>query len=173
VLTPSPSLAAARQPSRRRAEPQEPVREAVLIWSLESLLRWGLTIVAAGVVLVGSWFNASGKNDWNDQVTAVDIAIIAVVVASASSIGLLINGRRRIGLRREALLGDPGTSAAAPAAVVADIPTQRSSSALVGGPGLLHFHRADCSMAVGRGWPEASAAEHARDGRSACGVCRP
>jgi hypothetical protein len=28
-------------------------------------------------------------------------------------------------------------------------------------------------MALGRGWPEASAAQHLREGRSACGVCQP
>lgn len=169
MLSPSPEL---RQPTRARSGPQAPVVEARLIFSLESLVRWSLTVLVAAVVLIGSWFNASGKNNWTDQVFAADLAIIAVVVSSAASIGLLINGRRQVGLRRERLLGDPGVETAEPVAVVAEIPLQRSS-ALVGGPGLLHFHRADCSMAVGRGWPAATSAEHGRAGRSACGVCRP
>jgi hypothetical protein len=170
VLSPSPDL---RQPTRARIGPQAPAVEARLIFSLESLLRWSITVVVAAVVLIGAWFNASGKNNWTDQVFAADIAVIAVVVSSAASIGLLINGRRQVGLRRERLLGDPGPERPQPAAVVVlDIPAPRTSE-LVGGPGLLHFHRADCAMASGRGWPAASSADHAREGRSACGVCRP
>jgi hypothetical protein len=127
----------------------------------------------AGVTVVAAWFNASGKKNWNDQVPAADVAIIAVVVSSAACIGLLINGRRQVGLRREALLGDPGVTPAAPAAAVVDLPRPRSATALVGGPDLLHFHRPDCAMAVGRGWAEATSAQHAKAGRAACGVCRP
>jgi hypothetical protein len=102
----------------------------------------------------------------------MNVAIISLVVASAASIGLLLAGRRAIGLRRQALLGEPAV--AAPVAVhVSEQPAPHLAAALVGGAGLLHFHRADCAMAVGRGWAAASAVQHGRAGRTACGVCRP
>ncbi|MGZ4624501.1 MAG: hypothetical protein ACXVX8_18295 [Blastococcus sp.] len=172
---PSPSatlVAARRQPLPPREAAAEPSREAALIWSLESLVRYAVTAAAASVVVVGAWFNVSGKNDWNTQVAAVNVAVIAVIVSNAAGIGLLVNGRRRIGLRREALLGDPGLPAEE-ATVVVELPAQRGPVTLVGGAGLLHFHRSDCAMAQGRDWPAATASEHARAGRSACGVCRP
>ena len=71
--------------------------------------------------------------------------------------------------RRVAVLG------AVPAAQekVAAISAPASSTHLVGGEGLTHFHRADCAMAAGRDWPELDRSAHERAGRTACGVCKP
>lgn len=147
-------------------------QEATLIWSISSLTQYGVTVLVAGIAVIGCWYNISGKNDFTHQVTAINVALIATVIVNAGGISLLLAGRRAVGLRRHALLGDPGTFVAKQAAVV--VPRQaRAEVALVGGPGLAHFHRADCAMAVGRGWPVASATVHAREQRTPCGVCQP
>jgi hypothetical protein len=165
----SPSLAL-RQPTYARRGPQRPVREATLIWTLPALVRWGSVVTLSAIACVGSWYSISGERVWANQIPAMNVAIISVVLANAASIGLLLAGRRAIGLRRQALLGEPAEVARERASAQ---PANHAVGALVGGPGLLHFHRADCAMAAGRGWAAASAVNHGRAGRTACGVCRP
>lgn len=163
----------ARQPRPPRRDQQDVRQEATLIWTLPSLIQWGATVAVCAIVWMGSWYDVSGKADFAKQVPAMNVGIIALVVSSAASIGLLLAGRRAIGLRRQALLGEPGAEPSQASTAVIAVPAPRTSTELVGGPGLSHYHRVDCSMALGRGWPAASATVHAKEGRTACGVCQP
>lgn len=147
-----------------------------LLWSPLALLRWGGILVVALVVLVTCWYNISGKANWNDQVNTMNVAIASLVVAQAAGIGLLLAGRRTIGLRRVALLGEAAADyvPAGQAAVgTTDIAPIGVSAVLVGEAGRTHYHRADCAMAAGRNWPAGSELELQRAGLTPCGVCRP
>ena len=106
---------------------------------------------------------------YDDQVPGINIAIVGVVVANAAGVLLLLAGRRSVTARRLGVLGAVPKTQEKAVVIVAPA----SSTHIVGGEGLTHFHRADCAMAVGRDWPELDRAAHERAGRTACGVCKP
>jgi hypothetical protein len=171
-MSPSATLAEPRQPTRSRRESARSGDEAALIWSIASLAQYALTVSVAAIVCTACWYNMSGKAVFARQVPAINIAVVALVISSGAGISLLLAGRRAIGLRRQALLGQPAALATTVASAPV-VPQQRGASPLVGGEGLTHFHRSDCAMAAERGWSVADRAVHIREGRSACGVCKP
>jgi hypothetical protein len=143
-----------------------------LLWTPQALSRWASVVLISAIVLTGSWYVTAGKSVWEDQVPALNLGIAAAVAANVAGILLLVSGRRAIGVRRVALLGEP---------VLAAVPYPRDGAAdvaapsedLVAGDGLLHYHRADCPMARSKSFTAATRSEHERLGRAACGVCRP
>jgi hypothetical protein len=161
------------QPSGSRSREAQGAPQT-LLWSPLALLRWGGLVVVALVVIVTCWYNISGKGDWNDQVNAMNVAIAALVIAQAAGIGLLLAGRRAIGLRRVSLLGEASPDYVPAGQVVAGpVAAVGVSAVLVGEAGRTHYHRADCAMAAGRDWPQATELELQRAGLTPCGVCRP
>lgn len=164
----------AAQPLPGQAQ-REPTAPSTLLWTPLALFRWAGLLTVAFIVIVACWYTISGKDNWIDQTASMNLALAALLVAQAASIGLLLAGRRTIGLRRVALLGEasadyvPDSSTAADAGPVA----AASSDLLVGESGRAHYHRADCPMAQGRDWPQATELEMQRAGMTPCGVCRP
>jgi hypothetical protein len=126
-----------------------------------------LAVLGAAVFLVGNGMVGSEKV-YDDQVPGMNLAIVGVVLVNAAGALLLLAGRRSVTTRRVSVLG---SVPAARQAVILTAPA--GSDRLVGGQGLIHFHRADCAMAAGRNWPELDRAAHERAGRTACGVCKP
>jgi hypothetical protein len=131
-------------------------------------------VALSGVVLLGAWYSVAGKATWDDQVIGINLGVAALVVANAAGFLFLMAGRRAVGVRRMALLGDPAPE------LVVPYPSQPAhdllaapADALVAGEGLTHYHRADCPMAVHKSFVAASRSEHERSGHAACGVCRP
>lgn len=172
-MSPSAALTEVRQPTRSRGGAPGARTEATLIWSISSLTQYGLTVLVTGITCMASWYNVSGKAEFAKQVPAINVAIVSLVIASSGGISFLLAGRRAVGLRRQALLGEPAAvTAAAPVAVIPHQET-RGLVDLVGGAGLTHYHRSDCAMAVGRAWPAAASSTHVREGRTPCGVCQP
>ncbi|MGQ0625100.1 MAG: hypothetical protein ACT4PP_10700 [Sporichthyaceae bacterium] len=123
----------------------------------------GLILFVVGTVIVND------ETVYDDQVPAINIAIIGTVLACAAGISMLVIGRRTLSARRVAVLGV--VPAMRSAAALATGPA--SSVVLVGGEGLTHYHRADCPLAAGRSWEPMSRADHERAGRKPCGVCTP
>ncbi|MGQ0631369.1 MAG: hypothetical protein ACT4P1_10020 [Sporichthyaceae bacterium] len=123
----------------------------------------GLILFVIGTVIVND------ETVYDDQVPAINIAIVGTVLTCAAGISLLVAGRRTLTARRVAVLG----IVPAMRASVAVVSGPAASAVLIGGEGLTHFHRADCPMAAGRDWKAASAADHERAGRKPCGVCSP
>ena len=80
----------------------------------------------------------------------------------------LLQARRRIGLRRLALLADD-------AGITDDRPADagRAGGPPVAAPGLHRYHRPDCPLARGAEFTAADQAAHTSAGRMPCGVCRP
>jgi hypothetical protein len=140
------------------------------LWPQQTLIVWAFLSGIGVALLVLGWVQVRNESTYVDQVAGINMAIAGVILAGAGTIPMLLAGRRAVGVRRLAVLGDLRGMPAGGSARASDDPT---SQHLVGGDGLRHFHRAGCTMAHGRNWSAASRDEHERAGRVACGVCRP
>jgi uncharacterized membrane protein (UPF0136 family) len=145
-----------------------------MLWTPRDVSRWGSVVALSGVVLVGAWYSVAGKATWDDQVVGMNVGLAALVASNAAGVLFLIAGRRAVGVRRMALLGDPAPELVVPrqSQPAHDLLTA-PADALVAGDGLTHYHRADCPMAVHKSFVAATRSEHERSGHAACGVCRP
>jgi hypothetical protein len=133
-------------------------------------MTWSVLSTIGGSLLVGGWAQVRSESVYADQATGINLSVAGVIVAGAGALMMLLAGRRAVGVRRLAVLGD---LRAMPVRASAGASSDSTSQHLVGGEGLRHFHRAGCTMAHGRNWSAASRREHERAGRVACGVCRP
>jgi hypothetical protein len=140
------------------------------LWPQATLMTWSVLSTIGGSLLVGGWAQVRSESVYADQATGINLSVAGVVVAGAGALMMLLAGRRAVGVRRLAVLGD---LRAMPVRASAGTSSDSTSQHLVGGEGLRHFHRAGCTMAHGRSWSAASRGEHERAGRVACGVCRP
>ena len=121
-------------------------------------------LLAVGAILVVlSWFFASGRPDAGDQLVFVSLALLGALVGMAAVVGWIVRGRRIISARRSLLLGT-----APPAR--ADVARRPE---LVAGPTGKWFHRADCLLVDGRNWSRSPRPAHESAGRLACPGCRP
>ena len=121
-------------------------------------------LMAVGAVLVAlAWFFAAGRADAGDQLVFVTLAVVGTMVGVVGAVLWTTHGRRLINLRRALLLGT-APPPAADRAVATD---------LVAGPTGKWFHRADCLLAEGRGWPPSPRPQHERAGRRPCPGCQP
>jgi hypothetical protein len=138
------------------------------------MLGWAATTVTAAVLLIVCWYSASGAYTFDDQKTALNLAVITVVVTNLVGALLVIAGRRAVAVRRARLLCEMPTPLARETTVrLSSEADPRDAAVLVGGAGLTLYHRSGCQMAQGRDWPEASQQTHEQEGRRPCGVCRP
>jgi len=151
--------------------PSRPADPPGLLWTPDALARWGVSLAVALVLVVGAWFSVSGAARYEDQVVGLAVAVGAVIIAGASGASLLLKGRRAVGLRSIAVLGEPSPrpDAASPGATPTDDPVV----VLVGSDSRARYHRSECPMAHGRDYPAATRAQHESQGRLPCGVCRP
>ena len=161
-----------RSPALTRA--QAVAAEHRMLWTPRDVSRWGAVVALSGVVLLGAWYDVAGKATWDDQVVGMNVGLAALVASNAAGVLFLIAGRRAVGVRRMALLGDPAPEVLVPTQPhpAHDLLTA-PADALVAGEGLTHYHRADCPMAVHKSFVAAPRSEHERTGHAACGVCRP
>ena len=123
-----------------------------------------------GVFLIGAaWWGVSGTAALDAQVGWANVGVLGVVAAGAGNVNWLLSGRRAVGERRRRLLADVVETP-----VVANAPgVEGDGSALVAAEEMTRFHRAGCALAVGKATSAATRAEHDREGRRPCGVCRP
>jgi hypothetical protein len=143
-------------------------------WPLAELIRVYALNAAAVVALLAAWWAAAGTVRNTSQVTAIAVAVTAVVVSGSGNAVWLMVGRRAVGIRRtevrtriEALvqaLEDEG-----PAAYSEPATTSRS---LVTLPRATRYHRQDCPLVNGKPAIEWSAADGEAP-RVPCGVCLP
>jgi hypothetical protein len=142
------------------------------LWSGRQLVWWGGIVGASIIACFVAYIISAGKPTLSSQAQSLNIAMLSLVVAGAANAWLLIAGRRSIGMRRRALLGEPagvaGRVQTAPSVALAG-----AVDSFVADPALSRYHRSDCALAAGRGWAAWPRAAHERAGRAACGVCRP
>ena len=101
-------------------------------WNRLDMALWTGGIAAAVAVWTWAWWQAAGTPVLGDQLPWVSGALGALVFAAATHASWLLRGRRRIGLRRLAMLhddagvGDEETRSALPSApgvpVVNEVP---------------------------------------------------
>ena len=101
----------------------------------------------------------------------LNLALVGVVISTATNGAGLLRGRqrirRRIRLLRETLESDMGGRLTAAAAA------ESRDSHLVAAPGMKYFHRPDCPLAVGKPVRKQTRVAHGRANREACRVCEP
>jgi hypothetical protein len=142
------------------------------LWGPEDLLRW-VALSAAGLVMVlAAWYVSSGEARFGRQVGMLNLAVGGVVVACLGHVVWVLEGRRAVGERRRALLGEPLETGGVGSEVHGRVAACEVDG-FVAGVGTRLFHRSGCPLAEGRGWSVGSREEHVGAGRVACGVCRP
>jgi hypothetical protein len=134
-------------------------------WLLPDLTCLLWTVTTGAVAIFGAWVAASGSDRWSTQEAAVVVGIGGVVVATAGIAGWIQSGSRRVrdraaGLQAIALARTPAHEGA-------------PRAALVSGPAMTQFHRADCELVAGKSVRVEDRDAHLRGGRTPCRVCRP
>lgn len=150
-------------------------RRSSVPWTSRLLSRWALIVGAGALAIAFGWYLAAGDGRYTRQVGPLDLAILGLILAGAANVWVLLVARRTIGVRRRLLVGEAAPRVARPTpARASGGPVVASAGELfVGQPGLKRYHRADCPMARGKGWPAAGRGEHERQGLEPCQVCRP
>jgi hypothetical protein len=172
LRTPARGVAARRQPATARP---------TVVWRVEDLLRWAITVGLGGVAVAVAWYVCAGESTFSQQIGPADAAVAGLLLAGIGNAAWLLKGRRAIGERRRLLLPDvtvdPGVRrvVAVPVRVDDPWPSSVDDTALpVAGEGMERFHRPGCALTRGRsGFVEMTRHEHERAGRRPCGVCRP
>lgn len=133
------------------------------MWSRRDVLRMG-TLAGGGCAIVAlSWFFAAGEPDVQSQLVFVTLSVLGAAVVTAGAFAWVRSGRRMVARRIQRLLG------AAPI----DARTAAPAADLVAGPTAKWFHRADCLLVDGRGWPAFPRHTHEAAGRRPCPACAP
>ena len=138
-------------------------------WQVAHLLVWYVGAGAGLVVILVAWWGASGTTRVPALVTWVNVGVAGLVVSGLANLVWLLEGRRAVGERRYAVLGDPDVSALTqrPAAgSAADEP-------LVAAGPMTRYHRTGCPAVSGKQVSAAARDDHESVGRSPCGICRP
>jgi hypothetical protein len=130
-------------------------------WSPAEAARWAAVGLAAHATVLIAWWLVHREASFDHQVRWVALGVAGFIVAAYGDVSWLLRARGMILDRRRTLLPDP-TIASAPISLVTTV---------VAGPDLGLFHRPDCALARGKGWPALARTEVA--GRRPCGVCEP
>jgi hypothetical protein len=125
-----------------------------------------MAVGLVGYVLAAlAWWFASRQAALTDQVGFAALGVGGCALVAYANITWLLQGRFAIVQRRRRLLADV-TASSAPVA-------HEDDDGVVAGPGLALFHRPDCILVAGRGWPVLDGADGPEGGRLPCGICRP
>ena len=137
-------------------------------WTGNDLALWAAGLAVAAIVWAWAWWQAAGTAMLSHQMPWVSVGVGALLLATMTHATWLLRARRRIGLRRLALLDDDG-------GVSDDRPADAGPPVgpLVAAAGLRRYHRHDCPLAQGVGFTAAGRAAHESAGHMPCGVCRP
>jgi hypothetical protein len=140
-----------------------------------SVLLWLVNSVAVAVIVI-AWWGSATTTALGRETMWLEVAVGALLLASAADIGWLVTEGRAVSERRAVLreilmrVVEPFVGSTRSAAHVR---IDDGSTALVSTDGLTMFHRDDCPMVVGRNVFAASRAAHESSARRACGMCRP
>ena len=139
-------------------------------WTFSAFSRFVLMQVLMLVAILACFIGARHTRIWDHQLYWLVGAITALLVAAGGWTVWLANGARGLRVRQLATdaaivpLAERFTSA--PASGIA-------RSALVSGPDMRRFHRADCPLAETKAVVEVAADEVVAEGKLPCGVCLP
>jgi hypothetical protein len=136
-------------------------------WRSGDLLR-AAVIGGAGLAgLVLTWYGASGRADWADELPWVCAGVAATTVAVLGLVSWTVAGLRRVRrLRREVL---PLLQAATALRQAARPAAASAVDGFVAAPGMTRFHRPTCPLASGK--PVRPVRRGEAEGLVPCGVC--
>ena len=130
-----------------------------------------LASVGSLVLIVAGWHGAAEEVSVSHQLPWLNLALVGLVISTATNGAGLLRGRQRIRCRirllREALEKDMG-GRLTPAPTV-----EPRDSALVAAPGMRYFHRPDCPLAARKPVRQQTRVAHGRANREPCRVCEP
>jgi hypothetical protein len=126
-------------------------------------------LIAVGIMLWAiGWYQVAGRTTMKAQAGPMNLAIVGVVVAGVGQALWILDGRRRVGLRRRVLIGS-ALRRPRPTSTAQDT----AAGPLYSAEGLHLYHRKDCPMGDGREWSPMTRGSQEATGRTPCGVCKP
>jgi hypothetical protein len=143
------------------------------LWRRGHVTKAGVLIVVGAVLWVVGAYQVAGRATLEKQSGPMNLAIIGLIVAGVGQLSWIVDGRRRIGVRRRVLIGVEMQHPAVKRARRAAIAASTDSTACFAGPDTNLFHRVDCRMGEGREWAGMARSAQAAAGRTPCGVCKP
>ncbi|HVW32800.1 MAG TPA: hypothetical protein VHL53_09710 [Acidimicrobiia bacterium] len=135
-------------------------------WDRSDVLRWSVAVLVGGSACAAAWWLASGRLRLDEQVPYASVAVAGLLVAGYAHLSWLLRGRRAIGLRRLALLGEPVRRTSPVAAA-----GRTAGPVFVAVPGRTRYHRVDCPLVDGRATVAGARSVHEAAQRRPCGIC--
>jgi hypothetical protein len=123
------------------------------------------------VVFLG-WWGTSGEATTDDQFRWLGLAVAGMILCLAVSAAWVFTGIRAVGARISDVVPRP-SHVARPVVEIRALSPVGADDVLVAAAGMRYYHRPTCRLALGKAIRPAERAAHLREGRSACGVCRP
>jgi hypothetical protein len=121
--------------------------------------------VGAATLLI-SWWSSANTSRLGTQVAWIDVAVIGLLIAGGGNIIILLDGRKRVGLRIRGLIA-PSVSPSPRSRI------EQNGSGIeptVRAPGMTWYHRPTCSLVSGKG---VDAYDPASGGAEPCPICEP
>lgn len=140
-----------------------------LPWSLRDLSRLIWFEIVSVLAIIGCFIGARHTQGYDHRLYWIVGGIVALLIAGAGWVTWVLIGSRALRDRQRAFV-----AAAAPLVASAEpAPVVDGEARLVSGPGMTHYHRADCVFAQDRPVVVAPTSTHVRNGLTACKVCAP
>ena len=142
-----------------------------LPWRHDEFISLCTAFAVAGVLVLASWYGASGTMSWTTAMGWVVLGMVGVVIAGAGSARWILSGTRAARIRERELASrlesmlDGATEEADASSSVSD------SVKRVSGPRMTLYHRPDCPLVAAKSVSAKTMTQHLRAGRSPCGVC--
>jgi hypothetical protein len=114
-------------------------------------------------VIVGSYWKSSRQAHPSDQLTWLNLSVVAMLVAGGADALFFARGHRATSRMRRRIF--------APAPIARDMTDRQDTFVAV--EGTRRYHVAGCAFVVGKAVTAAPGAHHTAAGRSPCEVCRP
>ena len=145
------------------------------LWGRSARLVVGVGWAAGVAVAALGWWGVSGEATVGQQFRWLALGVVGILVCLAAGAAWLFAGMRAVGLRIRAVVPVPSGERrlVRELRVVPEAGGAVAADALVAAAGMRYFHRPSCTLARGKAVRPAERAEHLREGRAPCGVCRP
>lgn len=141
-------------------------------WTSPDLIRTTVCNAIGLLLIVASWYQASGQTLVRAELTWFELGLVGVAVAGAGNALWLLNGRRQVGLARIQVL--PGTNSRPERTL--SLPHRSAgpgSAELVSAPNMTRYHRSDCPLVAGKPVKPILVRQPGRAKRTPCELCEP
>jgi len=144
------------------------------MWGRRSRLVLGAGWSVGLLVVLLGWWGTSGEATTAGQFRWLGLGVAGMILCLAVSAGWVFSGMRAVGARIRVVVPRP-SDVPGPVVELRAVPQANDGAddVLVAAVGMRYFHRPSCRLAQGKAVRPADRASHLREGRSACGVCRP